>query len=52
MKNGIRRVSDPEDGQKTATDATPLTAIYQCALERDLSLFEAGDVTEVCKHST
>ena len=26
---------------------TPSTVIYQCALKRDLTLFEAGDQTEV-----
>jgi hypothetical protein len=45
MKSDTKKVF-PSHGH-AVSPANVLLVIYQCALQRDLSLFDAGDQTEV-----
>jgi hypothetical protein len=41
------KVVQPHGHHLGVTDASSFQVIYQCGLQRDLSLFDAGDKTEV-----
>lgn len=47
MKRGTRKASTTGYQESAAASHISFSVLYQCALERDLELFEAGDRTEV-----
>jgi hypothetical protein len=47
MKRDTTKVARSHGHCLWATDAASIQVIYQCGLQRDLSLFDAGDKTEV-----